>query len=136
MKYQYIVNRETGVVCSVHGPYKGSSSDLSILKWSEILQIYPKEVSFFTDRIYYEDSEALRRLYMGYRAPKLDYQYQFNYCFSKERQLIERYFSRLKDERNCFKLPWKHSLEKHQLTVSVLTQVTNIDLQFHPLNKL
>lgn len=121
-----------GAICTIHGPYKGCNSDLAILRDSNILKIYPEDVSFFADGIYVDQSDD-SRVYIPFRMPKTQEEKSFNDAFGFERGLIENLFHRLKCHRNCFHLPWRHSVEKHQLFVNVFSNIVNIDLKLHPL---
>lgn len=122
-----------GSICCVHGPYKGSDHDLSIFKDSGVLDVFPEDVCFFADRIYHEFSPQMERVYIAYRGPKTQEEREFNDAFGYERSIIENLFHRLKCNRNCFHLPWRHDPDKHQLMVAVMANMINVDIALHPL---
>jgi hypothetical protein len=136
-KYQIIVNRSNGVACSVLGPYNGSISDETILIKSQIIDLFPRNVQFFADKIYFGPYlKSLERVFIPYRGNLTTEEIKFNKSFGNARVIVENWNQRLKNYNSIFEKPWRHNEDRHCQTINVLSNLINIELNHgHPLRK-
>jgi len=129
-KYQIVVNRENGLICSIMGPYNGSVDDSTILCASGIFSLFPGDVGFFADKIYYKPSmEEFQRVFIGYRQPfKNQMEEEFSRSFSRERVLVENVISRLKAYKGYSERVWRYGPDKHQAIVWIAANLVNIEI--------
>jgi hypothetical protein len=128
-KYQFIVNRENGIICDLEGPYGGNDSDSTIFILTKSHQKFPSDIYFFADMIYYGPYvKELSNVVIGYRENEniSSFTEDFNYYLSSFRIIIENVNHRVKNYKYILNCPWRYSALKHKHIIFALSHIYNI----------
>lgn len=83
-KYLFLVNRENGLICYCSNAHNGNEHDLQIYKNENINELLPSNTLVIGDRIFYSlYDEICKKIIIGYRNPKNEFEKKFNYNYRK-----------------------------------------------------
>lgn len=132
LKYEVAIDVQGSKILWVNGPYKGSIHDVTIFRDKLVKELKVGEV-VLADKGYVGESSCC----CPFKPPKNPDQIFFNSKHYKVRQVIERLFSRFKHFNIISqKFRNKSNYEQHKVAFYCIASIIQIDLMFHPLNKL
>jgi hypothetical protein len=128
--YQICYSFGTGKIVSLEGPFPGACSDIAIFR-KTIGELLLDREQVLADKAYQDDRVIAP--HRGWRYALTREERQDNYKIYRVRQAIERLIQRLKNFR-CFNSTRRCDLDLQALCVRVAAKLTNINLQFEPLD--
>lgn len=133
LKYEIAVHWLTGRIFWVAGGVFGSIADLTLTRFSSLLQrLHPAEF-ILADKGYIGE-RALLCPFKG-RTEQLDPQQRvWNKAMNPHRTIVENAFARL----HRFKIlstPFRHQLRMHPMVFAVIAQIADLDICLHPLRR-
>jgi hypothetical protein len=117
-------------ILSFDGPFKGSASDVSIIRTTIIPQLREGE-KVMCDKGYYQEEKcwcpplgSMQRLSVEDKIRRRK--------VTRIRQINERVIGRL-TQWGCFKKTWSSSWRLHELSAHVAAKLTQLELYVYPL---
>jgi hypothetical protein len=116
--------------------YRGGFADVNIAQ-AQLLPILSPEEYVVMDKGYQLDAEPrfLTPFKEFVNNPLSEEQLEFNRLIHVNRQIVERVNKRVKHFQ-AFNTQWRHSIDFHEICFSVACKLTNIFLEFEPMNKV
>lgn len=134
LKYEVGVHLLSGEIVWVFGGFPGTAPDIEIAQVQFTRHLIHGE-QVFADKGYRGCGAFL--VPFGGRQDRLPpHKAAWNHLHTQMHfEHIERVNRRLKIWQIwCLKTAWRHGLAQHKLAFYVIAKVTNVELQFHPLN--
>lgn len=133
--YQITISYGTLRITSIEGPFKGASQDSTVAKMSLLPRRLECGEKLHADAIYKNVDWCISPEGPFLTALQSEDQRIINARIHRARQSVERLIKRFKYDWKIFASPWRQSILQHELVVHVVAQLTNINLDFEPLDK-
>jgi len=133
LKYEIGVQIETGNVCWVSGPYRGSSSDITISRQSGIFDQLLQDEWVLADTAYYGEQMFLHPIKNVRNMNDVSLK-NFNIQLSSIRETVEHSIGRIKKMKFCTET-FRHGWEKHQQCFFIACHLLNLELVDHPVHR-
>ncbi len=129
LKYQIVCSLGCPHVIHVAGPFKGASADITIARKYLVPLLDPGE-KVLADRAYHKDTH----FWTPPKGPHLDAREKATKKrIHAVRATVERLICRVK-KFGCLRTVWPYSWRLHKQCVTVVCQLTNLQLLDEPLN--